>query len=234
MNLSDLCRSVRDEGLPALLVGGHAMIAHGHPRNTFDLDVVVPRPSVEAWRAFAMARGYTIHHEGPAFVQFDPPDTGSWPLDLMVVGQDTFDQFVAQAVAVPGFAAGQQMVCLKHLLALKAHAIRHGHAGRVERDVDDVIGLVRVNQFDVTAPEWRELFLKHGRRSCMRNSSKSEAKVEPEELALPDWSGADDSPRRISPEAAFALCERYAAEMPEVVARLRRQWREPCPVEFVW
>ena len=41
-------------------------------------------------------------------------------------------------------------------------AIRHGHPGRVEKDVDDVIGLVRANRIDVAESQWRELFLKYG------------------------------------------------------------------------
>jgi hypothetical protein len=36
----------------------------------------------------------------------------------------------------------------------------------------------------------------------------------------------------VSPEAAFALCERYAVEMGATVQRLRSQRRTPCPVEF--
>jgi hypothetical protein len=52
-------------------------------------------------------------------------------------------------------------------------------------------------------------------------------------LDLPDWSAADDRPGRVSADAAFALCERYAVEMAATVQRLRTQRRTPCPVEFV-
>ena len=54
------------------------------------------------------------------------------------------------------------MVSLLHLLALKCHAIKHGHAGRIVKDADDVIRLVGVNGLDVTQPELKELLLKHG------------------------------------------------------------------------
>jgi hypothetical protein len=59
-------------------------------------------------------------------------------------------------------AGGVQVVALQHLLALKSHAVRHGHPGRVEKDVDDVIGLVQANRLDVDQTPWRELFRKHG------------------------------------------------------------------------
>lgn len=162
MNLSVLSQRARERGLAFLLIGGHAVIAHGHPRNTFDLDLAVPRPAVAEWRAFVLALGYTVHLEGPTFVQFNPPDALTLPLDLMVVGEDTFRQLEAAAVDAPASTAGMRMVCLRHLLALKSHAIRHGHSGRIEKDVDDVIGLVRANRVDVAEPEWRQLFLKYG------------------------------------------------------------------------
>jgi hypothetical protein len=40
-------------------------------------------------------------------------------------------------------------------------AIRHGHPGRVEQDVDDVIALVKINHLNVSDQAWREVFLKH-------------------------------------------------------------------------
>lgn len=54
-----------------------------------------------------------------------------------------------------------------------------------------------------------------------------------EPLDLPDWSAADHRAGRVTVEAGFSLCERYAAGMPATVRRLRAQRPPPCPVEFV-
>lgn len=162
MNLTDLVQRAREAGLEPLLIGGHAVIAHGHPRNTFDLDLLVPRPTVEKWRGLLVELGYSVHAEGPTFLQFNPPDPLSLPLDLMIVSEDTFRKFEAEACAVPAPAPGLRTVSLRHLLALKAHAVRYGHAGRVTKDVDDVIGLVCANHLDVREARWRELLLKYG------------------------------------------------------------------------
>jgi hypothetical protein len=162
MKLTLLAGRARERGLAFLLIGGHAVIVHGHPRNTFDLDLAVPRPAVDGWRALALALGYTVHGEGSTFIQFNPPDAVTLPLDLMIVSEDTYRQLESAAVEAPVSAPGIRTVCLRHLLALKAHAIRHGHPGRVEKDVDDVIGLVRANRLDVAETPWRELFLRYG------------------------------------------------------------------------
>ena len=66
----------------------------------------------------------------------------------------------------------------------------------------------------------------------MKNSFDSSRPTNPEPFDLPDWSDADDRSARLSADAAFALCEQYAAEMPETVSKLQAQRRMPCPVEF--
>lgn len=66
------------------------------------------------------------------------------------------------------------MVFLRHLLALKCYAIKHGHSGRLVKDADDVIRLILANNVNLQDPEIRDLFLKHGtaefyekvRRTC--------------------------------------------------------------------
>lgn len=67
----------------------------------------------------------------------------------------------------------------------------------------------------------------------MKNSSDSSDGTQPERLDLPDWSAADDRSARVTPDAAFALCERYTVEMAATVQRLRAQRRTPCSVEFL-
>ena len=53
------------------------------------------------------------------------------------------------------------------------------------------------------------------------------------DLELPDWSGMDDSSVRISPEAAFQLCEQYPLLLRKNRAHVLDNRSEPCMVEFV-
>lgn len=162
MNLELLHRRATERKLSFLLVGGHAVIAHGYPRSTFDLDVLVSRSEIDEWSVFLKEAGYSVHQEGATFKQYNPPDSQSQPVDLMIVGQDTFRKFqdASDRVAIADIEV--RVACLKHLLALKAHAIRHGHPGRVEKDMDDVIALLRINRIDVSEPQWQELLTQYG------------------------------------------------------------------------
>jgi len=52
-------------------------------------------------------------------------------------------------------------------------------------------------------------------------------------LEFPDLTGMDDTSQRVSPDAAFQLCEQYPQWFPDQVKRWRSQRPEKCIVEFV-
>lgn len=67
----------------------------------------------------------------------------------------------------------------------------------------------------------------------MKKSDESAARPECDDLEFPDWSGMDDRAARISPDAAFQLCEQYPAWFAEVAAKWQDQRPEKCLIEFV-
>ncbi len=143
-------------------IGGHAVIAHGHPRTTFDIDFVIDVKDQRAWRGLLQRLGYTLHAETRTFFQMQPSDEATLPVDVMVLNESTFAKMLALAKERSALPPDARVVSLEHLLTLKCHAIKHGHPGGVEKDVDDVLGLVRANHLDVTSSEWRGIFLKYG------------------------------------------------------------------------
>ncbi|HOB97575.1 MAG TPA: hypothetical protein PKM43_02370 [Verrucomicrobiota bacterium] len=78
MNLTGLAQRAREGGLAFLLIGGHAVIAHGHPRNTFDLDVAEPQ-----WRELFCRYGLPELHEEPHHI---PTDRARPTLGALFVG----------------------------------------------------------------------------------------------------------------------------------------------------
>jgi hypothetical protein len=161
-DLRAIAAGAGEKSLPFLLAGGHAVIAHGHARTTFDLDLMIRRDDREKWVSLAHELGYTTLREGPTFVQFNAESSASQPLDLMLVNDETFRKLLEDSVPGPPSISGVKLVSLRHLLALKCHAIKHGHPGRIVKDADDVIHLVEANGLDMSAPDIRELFMKHG------------------------------------------------------------------------
>ncbi len=172
--LAIIAAAAQNYGIPFLLGGGHAVITHGFARSTFDLDLVARQSDREKWLQLAKSAGYELHHENPNFLQFHAATEGTFPLDLMFVNDATFAKMLAAAVPSPSGLAAVQVVSLMHLLALKCHAVKFGHPGRIVKDAEDVIQLIRRNRLDPNAENVREVFRRHGtdefyervRRAC--------------------------------------------------------------------
>jgi hypothetical protein len=211
--------------LDFLLAGGHAVISHGHKRATFDLDLIICRSDRDEWLGLAKSLDYHLSREGPTFAQFSPPSSESLPLDLMLVNEQTFLQLLAEAVPASPALKRVKVVSVRHLLALKCHAIKHGHKGRIVKDADDVINLEQVNRLDLNTPEIRQLFLKHGISAPALRSKTAE-------LEFPDWSGMEPSPNPLGVDRAFELCEQYVRWFPQAHRKRRHQRRAKSVVEF--
>ena len=67
----------------------------------------------------------------------------------------------------------------------------------------------------------------------MKKSEKPAGGTNSLDLEFPDWSGMDDSSVRMTPEAAFRLCEQYPLLFPKAYAKSRTDRPEKCMVEFV-
>src|SRR3974390_364780 len=87
--LAKIASEAAGHGIPFLVGGGHAVITHGFGRSTFDLDLIVRRSDREQWLQLAGDIGYVFYREGPTFVQFNAPSESSFPLDLMLVNEET-------------------------------------------------------------------------------------------------------------------------------------------------
>lgn len=157
----DIARLAKARGLPFLVIGGHAVILHGFPRNTFDLDLMVLREDREQWVEVLKELGHETISETPTFLQFESPAQKNLPVDLMLSSPATFEKMAAESLMAHQ-EGNIKMVSLRHLVALKSHAVKFGHAGRIEKDVDDLIGLGKANNLNWNDSEWHGIILKHG------------------------------------------------------------------------
>jgi hypothetical protein len=147
--------------LPFLIIGGFAVVAHGYPRETVDLDYLVLQPHRDAWQRVFRGLGYQPTHEHENFVQY-VSERGGIDLDLMFVKPPTFEAMFA-ASRVRSFGPTEaRVVSLEHLIALKLHVIKQDIRHRVLGDMDDVINLLLANRVDLRQESWRQLFLKYG------------------------------------------------------------------------
>lgn len=160
--LEILNQKSRELGLRFLVVGGHAVIAHGYERQTADLDILVRNLDREAWRSLLSALGYRLFHEQGVFAQFSPVEQGAWPVDLMFVNDQTFDGFFAEARDVQVTGVSLKIPSVEHLLALKFHALKHTHPQREMKDLLDVVNLIEANHIDLNGESFKKLCDRYG------------------------------------------------------------------------
>src|SRR6266852_4373284 len=121
--------------LDFLVIGGLAVIFHGYTRDTADLDLLIRRIDRRSWSEVLSRLGYHVKTERDNFIQFEAPQEGAWPVDLMLVQDPTFDPMLAASSEVEMYGTHLGIPALEHLLALKVHALKHGHIERFSKDL---------------------------------------------------------------------------------------------------
>lgn len=150
-------------GLPFLVIGGYAVMAHGFIRATEDLDLLAKASQRARWRELLEGLGMPLHHEGGTFLQFKAPPSGRLPVDVMLVADEVFARMQSTAELMRFESAEVGVVSLIQLIALKCHAIRHADEQlRVLKDMDDLVHLIQLNGLDLRESELRTIILKHG------------------------------------------------------------------------
>jgi hypothetical protein len=157
--LTTISKLIEEKNLPALMIGGHAVTALGHPRATFDLDLLIPRSSAGRWQTELLNLRYRLFAESANFHQFEAdPELPLPPLDLMLVDDEVFQTLEhtkvdSKPIATPGVVA---------MIALKLHAIKQPARENPEKDWSDVFALVKAHKLSLDDPDFCATVLKHG------------------------------------------------------------------------
>jgi hypothetical protein len=157
--LTTVAELIREKQLPALMIGGHAVTALGHPRATFDLDLLIPRGAAHLWKSELSKLGYRTYAETTNFLQFEPlSGLPLPPVDLMLVDGDVFQSLNAGKSDHLPIATPHVMA----MIALKLHAINQPARENTAQDWSDVIALTKAHHLTLDDPEFSSIVMKHG------------------------------------------------------------------------
>ena len=148
--------AAESRGLDFLLIGGHAVNAHGYARTTLDVDLLARESQREEWKRCLAEVGYRLIHETTVFAQFDPVHPGEMNLDLMFVDEPTFAKLLAGKTSLPVGGSVLPVAGVLHLIALKLHALR-SETRSEGKDFYDVVNLMRLHQIDPTEASAHEI-----------------------------------------------------------------------------
>lgn len=160
--LEELNRAAARDGLALLVIGGHAMNAHGVGRQTADLDLLIPLEDVERWKALLSSLNFRmVRQHQLAFAQFEPQENDQWPIDLVLVDQDTFQKFLDSAAATVLDGVRVRVPCALHLIALKLHALKQAGLVREMQDLPDIVALMKADAIEFDE-DFRNFCIRYG------------------------------------------------------------------------
>jgi hypothetical protein len=126
----EICRCMRREGIRGVVIGGIAVVLHGHVRSTKDVDVYLDQP-LEPFRDLLIAEGFAYDQNRREFSR------GGVPLHL--VTREQVPKPPKETVEIEGITT----VGLADLIEMK---LASGTKNMLRaQDLADVIGLIRHN-----------------------------------------------------------------------------------------
>ena len=131
------------QGMPFLLIGGHAVNAYGMQRQTGDIDLIVKSSQRREWEELFSKIRYQSDQSDSHFIRYRPDTIAAWPIDLMLVDDGTFGKLHSDARSTDLGVIEVKVVSPKHLIMLKLHALKVYQEHRYARDYNDVIQLLR-------------------------------------------------------------------------------------------
>jgi len=148
------------EGTPYALIGGLAMAAHGMPRTTLDVDVVVPAEVQTGLVGFLEGLGYETLHLSSGYSNHHNPDPAMGHVDVVYVRGETSRELFAARRWVAGHG-GRRLAVLRpeHLAAMKVFAMKNDPS-RTFRELEDIRFLLTLDGVD--RDEVKGYFEKHG------------------------------------------------------------------------
>ncbi len=156
-------RAVADEeNLELIIIGGHAVNSHGYLRTTVDIDLMIPETQLEAWKTALRGLGYSLFHETNAFAQFrEPTEVETFPIDIMIVSDETFDKMKARAETKALMDAEHLVPRALELIALKLHALRDPVRAAKGMDLADILALARGEGLSLENPDFKAILQKY-------------------------------------------------------------------------
>lgn len=136
------------EGHPCALVGGLALAAHGLPRATLDIDLVVPAAAQDSVIGFMEGLGYETLHRSTGYSNHLHEDESLGRVDFVYVRGRTEERIFSAAARMAGPDGIPVLVPrAEHLAAMKILAMKNDPERR-HQELADVARLLRLPGID--------------------------------------------------------------------------------------
>lgn len=145
-----------------VLIGGFALNYYKVTRQTVDIDFLITNNDFKKILNLLEEEGYKIGYTQEVFARLKGNKFYLMDLDFMFVDKETLSKIIKDSREIS--IANQKFIVpsLEHLIALKLHSIKYNPKIRENKDLPDIIDLIRVNKIKVKNNKFKNLCLKFG------------------------------------------------------------------------
>lgn len=149
-------------GISGILIGAFAVNYYKVPRRTTDIDFLIIKDEYKKIMELLTNEGYHEDYTKEVFARLKGKGIELLDMDFMFVDKDTFDKIMKAGKEIS--IAKQKFVVpsLDHLIALKLHAVKNAPKHRGNKDIFDIVELIRANKINFKNAEFKNLCLKYG------------------------------------------------------------------------
>ncbi|MEA1928702.1 MAG: nucleotidyltransferase family protein [Candidatus Auribacterota bacterium] len=134
-------------------MGGFAVNYYNVTRQTADLDFLIMVEDFKKIVKLLEEEGYKENYSQEVFSRLTTNSDYLLDLDFMFVDRETLSKIINKGQEIE--IAEQKFIVpsLDHLIALKLHSIKHNPGLRKEKDLSDIIELIRASAYSKSLPE---------------------------------------------------------------------------------
>jgi len=161
------------QGVSCVLVGGFAINCYKVTRQTVDVDYLITKEEFDEIRPFLKKAGYHENFTEEAFIRLNNKKAMFMDLDFVLVDKETLDQIIKSGKKIKIADYEFTIPSLRHIIALKLHAIKNDPKARKFKDLPDIINLIKANKIDCKEVDFHELCLKYGNKTIYNEIIKA-------------------------------------------------------------
>lgn len=149
-------------GISCILIGGFAVNYYKVTRQTADVDFLITKEDFEKIAPLLEKADYKQDFIQRVFVRLKSNRLYLMDIDFMFVDKQTLKKIIKDGQKIS--IGGQKFIVpsLFNLIALKLHSLKYNPKIRENKDIPDIIDLVRINKIDSKSKKFRELCLRYG------------------------------------------------------------------------
>ena len=153
----------KKSGVLCVLIGGFAVNYYKVTRQTADVDFLITKDDFKEILSLLEKAGYKQDFGQKVFARLKSSNnTYLMDIDFMFVDKETLNKIIKDGKRIS--IAGEEFTIpsLNNLIALKLHSLKYNLKIRENKDLPDIINLIRINKVDYKSKEFQELCLKYG------------------------------------------------------------------------